>query len=348
MLTMHSTRAALNDSLVQDTRVAPQRRQAGISILTPTYRRPAEIAGLLENLRKQTFLPSELIVVDGAPEPEKETENVIRSLEASLPFRCRYVRHSGGTAVQRNVALDLAACEFFAFIDDDIRLEPDYFARILEVYEQDTERTVGGVAGYIRNQHLDPEKSPRWRWYRRLRLFKTYEPGRYDYATGYPINRYLQAPHDGLREIDFMGSNCGVWRSEVFANGLRFDSFFRDYGVLEDAHLALRARRAWKLLECGRARCVHLRAAGGRVSKRKLAWKTAVNYRYVFIDIEPERSWAQEFRFWRVQFFDLFRVAVYALRSGKRDEWQTVIGKACGIVSAWRLKPDPSKERSRA
>lgn len=338
---MHRTQAALNDSLADTPSLATQCRQ-GISILTPTYRRPAEIAGLLQNLRSQTVPPSECIIVDGAPEEEKETERVVRSMQPDLPFRCTYVRHGGGTAIQRNVALDLACCTFFAFIDDDIRLDPDYFQRIMEVYERDAERVIGGVAGYIRNQHLDPEKSPRWRWYRRLRLFQTYEPGRYDYATGYPINRYLQAPHNGIREIDFMGANCGVWRSEVFAGGLRFDRFFSDYGVMEDAHLALRARRKWKLLECGRARCVHLRASGGRATARKLAWKTAVNYRYVFMDIAPQRTLAQEFRFWRVQFFDLFRMAVHAARSGNRDDWQGVIGKACGIVSAWRLKPGPA------
>jgi len=348
MLTTQKHQTALDDSLAKVPSLTTQQRQGSISVLTPTFQRPGEIAGLLQNLSKQTVLPSEVILVDGGSEQEVETEQVIQSMQESLPFRCTYIRHGGGTAVQRNVAINAASCQFFAFIDDDIRLEPDYFERMLDIYEQDKEHVVGGIAGYVLNHYLDPKKSPRWRWYRRLHLFKTYEPGRFDYASGYPINRYLQAPHNGVREIDFMGSNCGVWRSEVFADGLRFDDFFVDYGVLEDAHLALRAKRKWKLLECGRARCIHLRAPGGRVSKRKVAWKTAVNYRYVFMDIAPERSRAQEFRFWRLQIFDLFRVVAYAIRTGKLDEWQTVIGKASGIIAAWRLKPGGIKESIRA
>ncbi len=136
-----------------------------------------------------------------------------------------------------------------------------------------------------------------------------------------------------------MGSNCAVWRREVFANGLRFDRFFTDYGVLEDAHLALRARRNYRLVECGRAHCVHLRAKEGRVSARKVAFKGAVNYRFVFMDLVPQRTWMQEFRFWRVQFVDLFRIIAYALRSPSRGSWGVVLGKASGIVSAISLKP---------
>lgn len=312
---------------------------ASISVVTPTFRRPAEIADLLENLSRQSIPPCEVILVDGAPESETETEQAVQAATASLPFPCRYIRHGGGTAIQRNVGIDHAAGAFIALIDDDIRLGPQYFERILDAFRQDKESRVGGIAGYISNQFLNPATSPRWRWYRRLHLFSTYEPGRYDYATGYPINRYLQPPHDGLRPIDFMGANCAVWRREVFRDGLRFHRFFSGYGVLEDAHFALRAGRKWKLLECGPARCTHLRAPGGRIDSKALAYKTAVNYRFVFMDLVPRRTWKQELRFWTVQLFDLFRILAYAVKSPTRDEWLTFVGKASGIVAASRLSP---------
>ena len=41
-----------------------------------------------------------------------------------------------------------------------------------------------------------------------------------------------------------MSTSCAVWRREIVVDsGLRFDPFFRDFGVLEDAHFSLRARR---------------------------------------------------------------------------------------------------------
>jgi GT2 family glycosyltransferase len=310
-----------------------------ISVVTPTLRRPAEVSEMLANLSAQSIRPAEIVIVDGAPEGEDATQHVVEEMSDRVPFRINYIRRGGGTAIQRNIGIDAARGDFIAFVDDDIRLEPDYFERMLEVYAADRQRRIGGITGYIVNQHLDRNRSPRWKWYRRLRLFSTYEPGRYDFKTGYPINRYLQPPHSDVREIDFMGAGCAVWRREVFDEGLRFDEFFRDYGVLEDAHLALRAGRRWKLLECGRARCTHLRAKGGRTANKRVAWKSAVNYRYVFIDIVPERTWRQEARFWGVQLFDLFRIAVHAVRNRRPDDWGAVAGKAGGIVAAWRLKP---------
>jgi glycosyltransferase involved in cell wall biosynthesis len=310
-----------------------------ISVVTPTLGRPEHVSAMLENLAQQSLRPAEAIVVDGAPRGEDATEEAVAELRPRMPFGCVYIRRGGGTAVQRNAGIDAASGDYVAFIDDDIRLEPDFFEVMTGIFAADRERSVGGVAGYITNQYLNPATSARWRWYRRLRLFRCYEPGRYDFSTGYPINRYLQAPHEGVKELDFMGAGCALWRREVFDVGLRFSEFFSDYGVLEDAHFALRARRRWRLLEAGRARCVHLRCTSGKPDSRRLARKTAVNYRYVFVDIVRDRTWRQEFRFWLVQFFDLFRLAAHALRSRSWDSVRGVLGKAEGIVAATRVRP---------
>ncbi|HAF61792.1 MAG TPA: hypothetical protein DCK95_05655 [Anaerolineaceae bacterium] len=312
-----------------------------ISVVTPTLRRPNEVLALITNLSKQILLPYELILVDGAPLKEDDTEQAIKSLGV-LPFILRHIRHNGGTAIQRNVGIDHANGDFIAFIDDDIRLEPDFFKIIIDVFNQDLTLSVGGIAGYISNQYLNPETSRRWIWNRRLHLYTTFEPGRYDFQSGYPVNRYLQPPHDGIREIDFMGAGCALWRKEVFTNGLRFAPFFTGLGVLEDAHLALRAGQSWKLLECGSAKCVHLHAPGGREKSRKIARKTAVNYRFVFVDIVPQRSIIQEYRFWRNQVFDLIRFFLYALINGGRESWGSVLGKLEGIIAATKIKPSES------
>jgi glycosyltransferase involved in cell wall biosynthesis len=309
-----------------------------LSVVTPTLQRPQEVAGLLESLTTQVYPPDEVILVDGALPGEIATESLVASLAERLPFRCRYIRHGGGTAVQRNVGIDAATGEFIAFVDDDIRLEPAFFDVIMAAFRADRDRTIGGITGCVANEHLDPMTSRRWRWYRRLRLFTTYEPGRFDFQTGYPINRALQPPHDGQREMDHFGAGSAVWRRAVFDEGLRFSSFFTDYGLLEDAHLALRARSRWRLLECGLARCTHLRSAKSRTNPRQLAWKTAVNYRYVFVDLVPHRTWMQEFRFWRVQAVHLAASVALSLRTRSREDWLDTLGKSEGIIAAIRMR----------
>jgi glycosyltransferase involved in cell wall biosynthesis len=310
-----------------------------VSVVTPTLRRPAEVRALLENLSQQTILPFELVLVDGAPAGENETQLVVEQVALGLPFEVRYIRNGVGTAIQRNAGIDIAQGEFIAFIDDDIRLAPDFFALILSVFEQDVEKKIGGITGYITNQQLDAATSRRWQWYRRLKLFATYEPGRFDYQTGYTINRYLQPPHDTLKPIDFMGAGCAVWRARAFENGLRFSDFFVGFGVLEDAQMSLRARRNWQLLEHGGAHCQHLHSQTGREDERLVALKTSLNARYLFITIVPQRSLEQELRFWCVQAVQMLIYLSAALRNPGRKTLNGFFGKIEGVFKAFILKP---------
>jgi glycosyltransferase involved in cell wall biosynthesis len=311
---------------------------AEISVVTPTLGRPDEVRELLANLAAQRTPPREVVLVDGAGPEDERTRKAVAEMAPTLPWPCRYLRRGGGTAAQRNAGIEASDGDFVAFVDDDVRLAENYFERMLEVFSADPERRIGAVAGYVTNQHLDGVTSRRWRWYRRLRLFTTYEPGRYDFATGYPINRYLQPPHDGLRDVDFMSTNNAVWRREVFASGLRFSRFFTGYGVLEDAHFALRAGRRWRLVENGLARCEHLHSPRSRVGLRQIGRMSAVNYRYVFIDLVPRRTLRQEARFWRVQLVDLLAFAAALARRPDCEGLSLVLGKLEGIVEAARLR----------
>ncbi len=284
--------------------------------------RPEEVSGLLDNISKQTLMPDEVILVDGAPDDVTETMNVVNSIAGNYPFRVEYFRHGGGTAIQRNVGIDKARGEFVALVDDDVRLDPNFLKVIIARFSDDPESEIGGVVGYRTNEHFKASESERWRWYRRLKLLTIFEPGHYDFKTGYPINASLQEPFSGTRPVDFMTTACAVWRREVFDSGLRFHNFFRDYGVLEDAHFSLRAGRNWKLLQSGDAHCVELRSPHGRVDRRKIGYKSVVNYYFVFKDIAGPLSREQKLRFWRYQAFELFRIAASAVR---RRNWGDIV-----------------------
>lgn len=307
-----------------------------ISVVTATFYRPVEVLALLENLSEQTLLPQEVILVDGAPPEETETETAVKSVLLSYPFKIHYVRHGGGTAVQRNVGIDLANGDFVALIDDDVRLDTTFLSKMAEVFRSDEAKKVGGIVGYRTNQHFLASDSERWRWYKRLNLLTTYEPGRYDFETGYPINNNLQPPFEGVRPVDFMTTACAVWRREVFDSGLRFHEFFSDYGVLEDAHFSLRAKRNWTLLQHGEALCEELRSPSGRVNSRKIGYKCVVNYYFVFADIMHPLSFSQKFRFWRYQAFEFFRIGASALRRRRWSDVQEIVGRIEGVFAVLR------------
>lgn len=304
-----------------------------ISVVTPTFMRPEEVKGLFANLSLQSIQIQELILVDGAPEGEDRTKDVVDASKGNAPFPIRYIRSGGGTAVQRNAGVDVAEGNFIAFVDDDVRLEHNFFEIIMAEFSKDGEGKVGAVAGYRTNQYFRAEDSSRWRWYKRLRLLKVFEPGRYDFATGYPINNSLQEPFTGSRPVDFMTTACAVWRRQVFASGLRFHMFFRDYGVLEDAHLSLKAGSDWELLQSGDAHCVELRSPHGRVDRKRIGFKCVVNYYFVFRDVAGPLSLRQQFAFWRYQGFELIRITASAIRRRRWDDVMDLQGRLQGIVA---------------
>lgn len=304
-----------------------------ISVVTPTLRRPAEVLGLLENLSKQCILPFEVILVDGAPPTEIETQTAVEKVLRSYPFEINYIRHGGGTAIQRNVGIDAAKGDFIALVDDDVRLEKDFLNKMIEVFRSDEPKNIGGIVGYRTNRHLRAEDSERWRWYKRLNLLTVFEPGRYDFECGYPINNNLQPPFTGVRKVDFMTTACAVWRREVFDSGLRFHTFFNNYGILEDAHFSLRAGRDWTLLQNGDAYCEEMHSPNGRENSRKIGYKCVVNYYFVFQDIACPLSIKQKFRFWRFQAFEFLRIGGSALRRRNWSNVQEILGRAHGVLA---------------
>jgi len=314
-----------------------------VSVVTPTYLRPEEVVGLLENLSSQSFLPFELVLVDGAPPDERATEDALRPRISALPFKVNYIRHGGGTAIQRNIGIEAAQGDFIAFIDDDIRLEVSFLEVILHAFSADREQHVGGIVGYRVNEHFTPQQAMRWRWYRRLGLLTTYEPGRYDFETGYPINANMQTPFGGVRAVDFMTTACAVWRRTVLDTGLRFDEFFKDYGVLEDAHFSLTAGKRWQLLQCGDARCRHEHSPRGRVNRKRVGFKCVVNYYYVFQDIAGPLRRSQKYRFWRYQMFELSRVLASGLRRMRFTDFQEAFGRLQGFLAVSRGAADPRR-----
>ena len=309
-----------------------------ISVVVPTYQRPEQIEPLLATFAEQTIRPAEIVIVDGASPDDSRTEVIVQQIAAGYPIPIRYIRSERrGTSVQRNVGIENAVHEFVALIDDDIRIEPSFFEEILNVFEKDTEFLIGGVAGHRVNLYKPMSDLARWRWYKRLRLFSTYEPGRYDFLSGYPINQNLHPPFEGTREVDFITTACAVWRKAVFASGLRFNESLKGYAVVEDALFSMQAGRKWKLLQCGSARCTELNAPGGRVRRRELGYKKVYNYRFLFVTVVPQRTWRHELRFWYVQCVLALQLVLGTLRRRDPSGFAELLGRLHGTWDALRI-----------
>ncbi len=102
-----------------------------------TRNRPAELRRCLQSVLEQTRRPRRILVVDGSD--GEEISQLIEELNAAEWFEepIRYARTTPGTARARNLGISLTRNPVIHFIDDDVCLDPGYFAGILQVFARD-------------------------------------------------------------------------------------------------------------------------------------------------------------------------------------------------------------------
>ncbi|WP_445710022.1 glycosyltransferase family 2 protein [Flavobacterium sp.] len=302
-----------------------------VSIVTPTFYRFKELPDYFNSIEKQEYLPFEIILVDGAPNEEIRSEEYINDYLTRSNLNIRYFRYGGGTAIQRNYGIDKAEGDLVLFLDDDVRIDENFISSIIDVFNKDTKGLIGGVTGYRKNVYFDMSKNKRWKLYKSLNFFTIYSPGKYDYKTGYPINNNGQPPFSGVREVDFMTTACTMYRNSILQQ-IQFDHFFIGFGVLEDAHLALKIKKeGYKLFQCGDAKAIELSSPSGRSSSRIVGERTAINYYYVFKDICKPLTLKMKFRFIIFQIFELFRAFIDVFRFRNKNTLNYLIGKGIGV-----------------
>ena len=98
-----------------------------VSIVIPTYKRPTFLERAIESVRKQTYSPIEIIVVDdNDPDTNfrKETELL---MEKYIGHSISYIKHDrnrNGSAA-RNTGWRTAQGEYITFLDDDDEISPN-------------------------------------------------------------------------------------------------------------------------------------------------------------------------------------------------------------------------------
>ena len=92
-----------------------------IAVCIATYRRPAELALLLDDLVLQRLVPAEVIVVDNTPEGTARSVVEDRRRRGA-PFALHYdIQPVQNISLTRNRTVELAQEDWIAFIDDDER-----------------------------------------------------------------------------------------------------------------------------------------------------------------------------------------------------------------------------------
>lgn len=126
-----------------------------IDVLIPSIGRKKYLLDVLENLSNQTYLPSNVIIVEQNP-----IENSISELDfikgRSWPFIIKHhFTHQAGACNARNIGLKLIESEFVFMADDDIVFENDMIEKAFEIFKS-TGNEVFLMACHLKSESIIP------------------------------------------------------------------------------------------------------------------------------------------------------------------------------------------------
>lgn len=193
-----------------------------VSVVTPTYRRPAQLAACLERLVNQTLPPSEYEIIIADDEPSLRTRDCVEAFRRRQGPSLTWVpvTRTQGPAAARNAGWRRAAGEIIAFTDDDCLPDPDWLRQGLAAIAQ-----ADAVSG---------------------RTVVPLPPRPTDFQRNVA----------GLASADFITANCFVRRAALEAVGgfdERFTLAWREDSDLEFALLT----RGFRIVRTERAVVVH-------------------------------------------------------------------------------------------
>jgi glycosyltransferase involved in cell wall biosynthesis len=106
--------------------------QGTVDVIIPTIGRKSYLHDVLKDLKGQTYLPMNVIIVEQNPDEDSISELDYLTAE-EWPFTIKHTfTHQAGACNARNIALAQITSEWVFFADDDIRIDTDFIQKTLE------------------------------------------------------------------------------------------------------------------------------------------------------------------------------------------------------------------------
>ncbi|MBP6585748.1 MAG: glycosyltransferase family 2 protein [Flavobacterium sp.] len=328
------------------------------TLIICTYNRPKPLLQLLLSVQEQTLYPNEILIIDGSE--NNETEIILKQ----NPFeKVNYFLVSSrdrGLTRQRNFGIERVAneSEIVCFLDDDTVLENNYFEEIIKTYAKFPEAL--GVGGYIINEdewikttedyvpknhefYYDGWKKAdgsRFVLRKKLGLDSNVKPGFLpEFSHGRSIG--FIPPSGKIYEVEQLMGGVSSFRKSVFTS-FQFSTYFKGYGLYEDADFTLRLSKTGKLYINTNARLSHYHDPSGRPNQYRYGKMVVRNGWYVW-RIKNEKPTLNARIKWHsitllltvIRFINIFTTT-------KREEAFTeALGRTVGWFSLFFRKPKP-------
>lgn len=298
------------------------------SFIICTKDRLLDLQDCLKSIVQQTILPDEVIIID-ASEDNISAENQKNSKDIlSDKIKLIFIRSKPSTTRQRNIGIDHANGDIVFFLDDDVILEPDYHAKMLEVYELKKEENIGGVRGSFSNY-----ESMKGKWCEKI--FRKFFFMRDDLINGRsrilpslsPISILMP---DRVIEVEYMPTCICSYYKKVL-DKFRFDESLDRYALAEDWDLSYRVSRRYKLYQTPYACLFHKGSPISRVKEREFRRLLIRNSYYIAKKHIPKGDMKWLAYYWSVAGYVIFTF-IRGIRNFNFNELIGVLDGIKGII----------------
>ena len=224
-----------------------------ISIIIPTYCREKPLIDSINDALAQNYPDFEILVIDQTQNHETATEKYLQALakEQKISWYCVDWASLPGA---RNYAVRRAKGEIIIFIDDDVKLEPNYLQTHAKNYREHPE--IGAVAGRVfdRMKLADYANSDDDNPY----TIEYLPPEAMDAGIAW---YYIDLVHTTKPQQVISARGCNMsFRRDIFTKyNIWFDERFRGSAVREESDFCLRLRKTnYKIWYDPEANLVHL------------------------------------------------------------------------------------------
>jgi GT2 family glycosyltransferase len=295
-----------------------------VAVVIPTRDRPAVLRRTLQSLAEQSSQPAELSIVDASTDGSTRSlceEEPIPKLRSVLSW-CR--ADFAGAASQRNQGVRAASQSMVGFMDDDVLLEPDCFARLWRALNSDDR--IGGVSAMITNQrYQSPGRISQFVF----RLIDHRSESSYAGRVLGPAVNLLPEDREDLPEVvpvEWLNTTCALYRREALPNP-PFPDHFKGYSLMEDVTLSLIVGRYWKLANARTARIYHDSQPGShKVDPKLVAEMQFINRHYVMTKVLGRNRISDYLKLFLFELFSL--TSTLQVPSGRVKFGPTLRGKA--------------------
>jgi GT2 family glycosyltransferase len=295
----------------------PTAAAARVAAVIPTWNRRDLLATLLRNLAAQARPFEEIIVVDNGSEDDSA------ELAAGAGARVLRMGRNLGFAAAVNRGIEAADAEWVAILNNDVTLEPDWLAKLLEAAaQQDIWFATGKILQAANHQLVD---------------------GTFDeISRGGCASRCGSGKPDGpawnqTRRIRVAPMTAAIFRRQLFRDLGGLDETFGSY--MEDVEFGLRCALAGRGgVFVPSAVAYHRGSATLGVWSTDTVWRTARNQVLLSAKHFRGQPW------WPIVAGQLLW-GILALRHGRGSAF--VRGKIAGVSEARRLRRPTTNEHTR-